>query len=345
LNYPFSVTETAFVLDALNEVSGLNWQIEDAQGIVVYRGVYGVDQSRRINLTSGNYTLRFTAQDVATNANAAISFKLANLKSAAIPLTLNTRTNGTLSDYGVSSYQFTVSTPVNLWLDAITASAGVDWQIDDARGETVYSGVFGASQNVLISLVSGSYTLKYLSRDVFSNANAVIAFKWADVDSATLSITSDERIQGALNADNGLVVYQFDGRQVNTFQLNILRAVMFAEFMVESFYSRARRIAGYVTVSATPLSDKMADQKTANVTARSIPAEYIKLKRKEKGLPVELTFLKKNATDANINFDKKAKDTDIYHEIVEKMKDRNDDFCNAALSILKNDKLQILQEV
>jgi hypothetical protein len=45
---------------------------------------------------------------------------------------------------------------------------------------------------------------------------------------------------------------------------------MFAEFMVESFYSRARRIAGYVTVSATPLSDKMADQKTANVTARSI---------------------------------------------------------------------------
>jgi hypothetical protein len=56
------------------------------------------------------------------------------------------------------------------------------------------------------------------------------------------------------------------GGQQNT----ILRAVMFAEFMVESFYSRARRIAGYVTVSATPLSDKMADQKTANVTARSI---------------------------------------------------------------------------
>jgi hypothetical protein len=50
---------------------------------------------------------------------------------------------------------------------------------------------------------------------------------------------------------------------------------MFAEFMVESFYSRARRIAGYVTVSATPLSDKMADQKTANVTARSITIERL----------------------------------------------------------------------
>jgi hypothetical protein len=50
--------------------------------------------------------------------------------------------------------------------------------------------------------------------------------------------------------------------------------------MVESFYSRARRenrrIASYVTVFATPLSDKMAGQKTANVTVRSIYAfKYI----------------------------------------------------------------------
>jgi len=41
---------------------------------------------------------------------------------------------------------------------------------------------------------------------------------------------------------------------------------MFTEFMIELFYSGAkpenRRIASYVTVFATPLSDKMADQKT-----------------------------------------------------------------------------------
>jgi hypothetical protein len=56
--------------------------------------------------------------------------------------------------------------------------------------------------------------------------------------------------------------------------LSILRAVTVAEFMVESFYSRARRenrrIAGYVTVSTTQLSDKMAEQKSAIVAARSI---------------------------------------------------------------------------
>jgi hypothetical protein len=76
-----------------------------------------------------------------------------------------------------------------------------------------------------------------------------------------------------------------------------------------------------------------------------LPTEYIKSKRKEKGFPVELTFLKSKATEAGIVFDKKAKDTDIYYEIVEKMKDRNDDFCNNVLATLKNEKLEILKEV
>lgn len=76
-----------------------------------------------------------------------------------------------------------------------------------------------------------------------------------------------------------------------------------------------------------------------------LPAEYIKFKRKEKGLPVELTFLKNKATEAKITFDKKAKDADIFYEIVEKMKDKNDEFCNNVLTTLKNEKLQILKEV
>ena len=75
-----------------------------------------------------------------------------------------------------------------------------------------------------------------------------------------------------------------------------------------------------------------------------LPVEYIKLRRKEKDLPVELTFLKKKAAEANINFDKKAKSSDIYHEIIEKMKDKNNDFCNSVLSILKKEKLQVLKD-
>lgn len=42
-----------------------------------------------------------------------------------------------------------------------------------------------------------------------------------------------------------------------------------------------------------------------------LPAEYIKQKRKEKGLPLELTFLKQKAKEANIPYDKSAKPTDF----------------------------------
>ncbi len=76
-----------------------------------------------------------------------------------------------------------------------------------------------------------------------------------------------------------------------------------------------------------------------------LPAEYIKDKRKEKGYPVELTFLKKKAEEAKIVFDKKAKPADIFYEIVEKMKDRNDAFSNGVLATLKNEKLEILNEI
>jgi len=76
-----------------------------------------------------------------------------------------------------------------------------------------------------------------------------------------------------------------------------------------------------------------------------LPAEYIKAKRKEKGFPVELTFLKSKAVEAKLSYDNKAKPSDIYYEIVEKMKDRNDEICNSALSTLKSEKLLILKEV
>jgi hypothetical protein len=76
-----------------------------------------------------------------------------------------------------------------------------------------------------------------------------------------------------------------------------------------------------------------------------LPAEYIKFKRKEKGFPVEFTFLKSKATEAKITFDRKAKYKDVFYEIVEKMKDKNDEFCNNVLTTLKNEKLAILKEV
>jgi hypothetical protein len=70
-----------------------------------------------------------------------------------------------------------------------------------------------------------------------------------------------------------------------------------------------------------------------------LPAEYIKLKRKEKGLPVELTFLKQKAKEANIIFNEK----NAIYEIMEKFKDKNNVFCKKTLQTLKNENLEILQ--
>ena len=98
------------------------------------------------------------------------------------------------------------------------------------------------------------------------------------------------------------------------------------------------------TVGQIKSVDFFIDNVPFDLKVTYLPNEYIKAKRKELGLPVELTFLKKKATEAGINFDKKAKDTDIHYEIVEKMKDRNDVFCNAVLTTLKEEKLAILNE-
>jgi hypothetical protein len=75
-----------------------------------------------------------------------------------------------------------------------------------------------------------------------------------------------------------------------------------------------------------------------------LPAEYIKAKRKEKGFPVELTFLKQKAKEAKISFDKEGKPGDILYEIVEKMKDRGNGFCTQTLAKTKKQNLQILKD-
>jgi len=75
-----------------------------------------------------------------------------------------------------------------------------------------------------------------------------------------------------------------------------------------------------------------------------LPAEYIKQKRKEKGYPVELTFLKQKAKEANIVYDKNTKPVDAFYEITEKMKGRDDDLCKQTLQTLKAEKIEILKE-
>lgn len=75
-----------------------------------------------------------------------------------------------------------------------------------------------------------------------------------------------------------------------------------------------------------------------------LPANFIEKKRKEQGLKPELTELKQQAKTLGISFTNHKRSDDIYYEIVEKMKNRNDNSCKKILENLKNTRIAILEE-
>jgi hypothetical protein len=74
------------------------------------------------------------------------------------------------------------------------------------------------------------------------------------------------------------------------------------------------------------------------------PAEYLKGKRKEKKLPVELTYLKSKAKELNIVFDKNKTPSDIYYEIIEKLKNKNSVESLKVIDTLKQENIDIVNE-
>lgn len=75
-----------------------------------------------------------------------------------------------------------------------------------------------------------------------------------------------------------------------------------------------------------------------------LPSNFIEKRRKSKGLKPELTELKQKAKQANITYSNHKRQDDIYYEIVEKMKNKNDDFCKNSLKELKDTRISILNE-
>ena len=74
------------------------------------------------------------------------------------------------------------------------------------------------------------------------------------------------------------------------------------------------------------------------------PTEYLKQKRRDKGLPVELTFLKSKARELGISFNSANSPSDIYYEITEKLKDRGDSKSVNVIREIKESNLSIVNE-
>lgn len=75
-----------------------------------------------------------------------------------------------------------------------------------------------------------------------------------------------------------------------------------------------------------------------------LPAEFIKTERKNRGLPVELTYLKQQARLLGIDFDKKAPPSDIYYEISEKLKDNGSSEAMGVIDTLRDETMAILND-
>lgn len=147
------------------------------------------------------------------------------------------------------------------------------------------------------------------------------------------------------NHQIGLALIENEGQKLTQADLNLLMA---NSPVKERFHLIEHIFKSHPTVLPTVGQIKNVDFFINDIPfglkVTYLPAEYIKEKRKEKGFPVEVTFLKQKAAEAEIIFDKKAKPIDIQYEFVEKMKDKGDDFCQKVLNQLREESLQILWE-
>lgn len=98
------------------------------------------------------------------------------------------------------------------------------------------------------------------------------------------------------------------------------------------------------TVGQIKSVDFFVNQIPFDLKVTYFPAEFLKVQRKEKGYPVELTFLKSKAKELGIVFDKDAKPSEIHYEISEKLKDRNSKESLEILKTLNQENLGIVKE-
>jgi hypothetical protein len=152
--------------------------------------------------------------------------------------------------------------------------------------------------------------------------------------------------------DRYIKVYKSFDELVSTFDTEINRAVQ--GYVLCSWYNHWSSILIEHIFKTHPLVLPTAGQiKKVDFFVNNIPfdlkvtylpANFIETKRREKGLRPELTELKQKARLANITFTRHKKSDDVYYEIVEKMKDRDDDFCRQVLQNIKNIRLEILNQ-
>jgi len=139
---------------------------------------------------------------------------------------------------------------------------------------------------------------------------------------------------------------------VSKFEIEINRAVQ--GYVLNSWYNHWSSILiEHIFKSHGQVLPTVGQIKSVDFFIRNIPfdlkvtyfpSEYLKQKRKEKGLPVELTYLKAKARELQISFDAAGSPAAIHYEIREKLKDRGDKASLGVLEELKSSNMNIVDE-
>lgn len=153
--------------------------------------------------------------------------------------------------------------------------------------------------------------------------------------------------------DRYIKVYQDYDKLVSKFEGEINRAVQgyvlcswynhWSSILIEHIFKNHSIVLP--TVGQIKKVDFFVNNIPFDLKVTYLPANFIEAKRKQKGLKPELTELKQRAKQANIAFTVHKKADDIYYEIVEKMKERGDDFCRQTLQNIKDVRMEILRDV
>ena len=196
-----------------------SWRIVSASGQLVGSVSKDLTQSGvQLNLPAdGTYYVVWDTDVNATLLSASYNFNLKTIAAAtALPLTLDSVTDGTLGEDSTLNYQFTVNGQSLLWLDALNNIAGMEWRILDEVGSIVAAGDFGSESFIRLGS-AGTYTLSFAPQAGLPATNA-LSFTLSDLATVATSIATDTAITATLDPGNGVDIYRIAADKDDSFQ-------------------------------------------------------------------------------------------------------------------------------
>ncbi len=198
--------------------------------------------------------------------------------------------------------------------------------------------------NVFINRKSAEQIATLDDKNILSGLNKLESYKWGGDHKNSLDKFLVSRF---------VKTYQSYDHLSSKFETEIAREVKnyihcswynhWSNILIENIFKQHKIVLP--TVGQIKKIDFFINEIPFDLKVTHLPKNLIEKRRKAAGLKPELTELKAKARKAKIQFNKDDTENNIYREIVEEMKKRDDEFCREALQNIKDVRLEILNQV